>query len=380
LSYIDSPSKVCVEAKATELANKGRLGNTIMFRDETATRTGLGSMLGVNQFYQNPSKSCFVGNKLSELGESPRLMALPLAFSNLCPLPDTLEVFKGNQAGGAFSLRHQSLANYMVGIPSKASFLPRQLFKMPFSRLCPPALKRSLEFAGLFSNLIHLLPGVKLTIAINSDMDNTEVNPQCPSGVIWCWLRGINSNGKVENTLPQDKVALPDHSIDSGFLILSNPNRDNLSTLKGQNRDIVQSLKRQNTRVKNHSRVGLKDIQFGFIPAIDFNDFTHTSHCHLSRQSIMLSQIAVSKMVKLYLSSSVMLKGKLGDIVARFVKSLHSAKKSLVLFLTRGKLNQKGLYHTISIAYSNLYVKSIKRRYVPIPPTPKGMGFLGTWL
>jgi len=33
-----------------------------------------------------------------------------------------------------------------------------------------------------------------------------------------------------------------------------------------------------------------------------------------------------------------------------------------------------------SVASSNLYVKSIKRRYVPIPPTPKGMGFLGTWL
>jgi len=122
--------------------------------------------------------------------------------------------------------------------------------------------------------------------------------------------------------------------------------------------------------------VGLKDTQFGFIPAIDFNDFTHTSHCHLSRQSIMLSQIAVSKMVKLYLSSSVVLKGKLGDIVARFVESLHIAKKSLVLFLTGGKLNQKGLYHTISIAYSNLYVKSIKRRYVPIPPSLKGWGSL----
>lgn len=367
MSDVNRSHQVSVRGKTADLADEGGLRLAIGFRDKITPRTGLGGMPGVNQLNQDSSKPSFVGDKLTQLVESPGVVASPLAMVNRDPLPDTVKVLKGNQAMGVFSLRHQPLADYVIGISSKVGFSSGELFKMFLSRFGALALERRFKSISLFPDLVHLLSGIKLTIAVNGKVDNTKVNPQCPCGVIWSRLWGINSNCQIENSFTKDKVTLLDNPVDSGFLIFSNPDRHNLASLKGEDRNPIHPLEREDTVIVDHSRMRLKCMQCGLVPAVNLNDLADSPNCHLSRQPIVLSKIAVGKVVKLYLSSSVVLKGKTRKVVTSLVKALHGLKQSIILLTDRSKFNQKSLLHAFSIDPLGLYGKSLRRRIGEFP-------------
>jgi len=333
-----------------------------MFRDKTAARTGLGSIPRVDQFNQDAGNLSFVGNKLTELIESPRMVAAPLAMSNLCPLPDAIQIFQGNQARGAFSLRHQLLADYVVGILSKVGLSTREFSEMSFSRFRSLALERCLEFISFLSNLIYLLSRVKLAIAINGKVNDTEVNADSSNRVIGCGFGGINSNSKIKHAFPQNKVSLLDHTIYPGFLISTNPDRDNLPALKSEDRNFIQPFERQNALVVDHSRMGIEYYQLGLVSAVSIGDLPNTANCHLSGEPVVFAEFLVGKMVEFYLSRCVVAKGKLGDIIAGFVKAFHSLKKRLTLLWTWSKFYHQGLLHNCSIDKYLLPVKYFERR------------------
>lgn len=74
-----------------------------------------------------------------------------------------------------------------------------------------------------------------------------------------------------------------------------------------------------------------KGVQGRFIPAVWFNYLTNTSYRHLGGKPIMLTEVAVSEMVKFYLTGRMILKGKMGDIVTRLIKSLHRFQEDIEL-------------------------------------------------
>lgn len=361
LGDVNSSHQVSVRGKSADLADKRGLIMAIRFRDKATSRAGLGCVSGVNQFYQHPCQFSLVGYKLAELGECPRLMSMPLAMANRSPRANALQILKGDSPLRVFSLRHKPFADKMVGISSKSGLSTRQSFEMLFSRLRSLTLKGSLELVGLLSNIVYLLARVKLTVAVNSNMDNAEVNPQSPDGVVWGRFWSINGEGEIEDALTEQKVALPDNPINSGFLISPNPNRDNLATLQSKDRDLVQALPRQNALVIDHSTAELEGMQLGLISAITFNHLTNNPHCHLRRKPVVFSKVAVSKMVKFYLAGSAILKGKVGDIVTSLVKPFHSLKQSLMLLRARRQFNHQSLFHSCIIDYNRLYVKFFER-------------------
>ena len=332
-----------------------------MFRNITTVRTGLRGIFGVNQLYQNTSNFSLIRDKLSKLVESPRLVFSPLAMVNRCPRIDAIEIFKGDGSLCVFSLRHKSFADCMVGVSPKVSFSASQFSKMPFSRFGSLALKRSFEGIGLFPNLVYLFTRIKVAIAINGKVDNAKVNPQHIYRVVRCGFGCINCKGEVKDTLAKQKVALFDNPVNADFLIFTNPDRDELSPLKCKNGNLVQSLEGKDALVIDHSRVELEMMQSTLIPTINLNDFADNPNSHLSRQPIVFSQIAVGKMVKLYLRCGIFLKSKIGDIIAGFVKAFHSFKKRLVLLLARGKFNHQSLFHNPIIEYINPFIKKRNR-------------------
>ena len=350
-----------------------------MLINTTAYRAGSGGIARVNEFDNHTCESGLIFDEAPKLAESPRVLLSPLSLSNRDAVSNPLKVFKGDTSTAVFCLRNNTLADYMVSIGSKSLFLAGALFKKPFSLLRAVGLKFRPHLGVSLSKTTDGRTGVESPIRVGSDVLDTQVYAQKAIRLIRCWLRGINHNCQVKNAITENKVGLSNLSIESSFLISTNPDRDKLATLKSKNRDLVQSLPREDALVIDHSRVGLEDRLNRAVSFVGFRDFTNSTDSHLGRKP-KTPNISINSLLKAYLISCFKFKGKSRDVVARFVKSLHSAKKSLVLFLTGGKLNQKGLYHTISIACSNLYVKSIKRRYAPIPPTPKGMVFLGAFL
>jgi len=333
------------------------LGFTVRFRDEATTGTSTGCIARVGQLYQHPRKLSLILDKLNKLAESPGVVATPLGFSNRCPIPDAVEVFQGNQAMGVFSLRHQLLADYVVGVSSEVSFPTRKPFKMSLSRFSSLALERSLKPIGLFPYLVYFFTRIKLPIAVNGKVDNSQVNSQCSNGVIWGGFWGINRNRKIEGLIAENKVTLFDNPVKPYFLISPNPDGDKETSLKCEDGDSVQSLPGEDALIINHRRMELEGMQSGLISAIAFNHFSNNSDCHLSRQAVVLTKIAVSKVVELYLAGCMLFKGKPGDIVTRLIKSLHRLKKSVVLLGSRAKFDHQSLFHSFSIEQTNPFVK-----------------------
>jgi len=178
-------------------------------------------------------------------------------------------------------------------------------------------------------------------------------------------LRGINNSGKVEDTIPQDKVSLFDYDVHSGGLVLPDSDRDNQPSLQGKDRYFVQTLQGKDAAIVDHGRCGLEKMQFGLISAVLLDHLTYYSYCHLRRKTVMLAEIAIGKVMQFHLAGGVMRKGQLRDVVAGFIKSLHRLKERLVLLLGRSKLNHYRLLHILNTALYHLHCQEGGRASPP---------------
>jgi len=77
----------------------------------------------------------------------------------------------------------------------------------------------------------------------------------------------------------------------------------------------------------------------------------------LCRKTIMFPKIAIGQVVQLNLRRGMVIKSKLRDIVASFIEPLHCLKELIVLPCRWSKLDHQGLFHVVSIEYSNPFVK-----------------------
>ena len=340
-----------------------------MLINTTAYRAGAGGIARVNEFDNHTCESGLIFDEAPKLAESPRVLLSPLSLSNRDAVSNPLKVFKGDTSTAVFCLRNNTLADYMVGIGSKSLFLAGALFKKPFSLLRAVGLKFRPHLGVSLSKTTDGRTGVESPIRVGSDVLDTQVYAQKAIRLIWCWLRGINHNCQVKNAITENKVGLSNLSIESSFLISTNPDRDKLATLKSKNRDLVQSLPREDALVIDHSRVGLEDRLNRAVSFVGFRDFTNSTDSHLGRKP-KTPNILINSLLKAYLISCFKFKGKSRDVVARFVKSLHCLEQGIVLLLVRSKFNHQGLYHIPSIALLIITVNSILRKEVCVNSPP----------
>ena len=340
-----------------------------MFRNKTTSRTGSRGISGVNKFDNHPCESSFVGDKLAELVERPRVLLSPLTLPNRGSVSDTAQILKSNTSSSVFSLCNNPLANCVIDICSKASFLLRTLFKQSFRRFRTVRLKFRPHLGVSLSKTTDGRTGVESPIRVGSDVLDTQVYAQKAIRLIWGRLGGINHNCQVKNTITESKVGLSYLSIKSSFLISTNPDRDKLATLKSKNRDLIQSLPREDALVIDHSRVGLEDRLNRAVSFVGFRDFTNSTDSHLGRKP-KTPNILINSLLKAYLISCFKFEGKSRDVVARFVKSLHCLKQGIALLLVRSKFNHQGLYHIPSIALLIITVNSILRKEVCVNSSP----------
>lgn len=326
------------------------------FGGKTACGAGPGGVGGVNEGHHNPGQLGLIGDEVAELGKGPGVLAAPLPVINRCPAPDPPEFLEGNQAPSVFRLRHQPLADHMVGIPSEVGLYARELLEMPLCGFSPLALKGSRETVGALPDPIHILAGVEFPITVNRQVNDAEVDPQGASRVIRRRLRGIECDCQVEGAFSQDKVALLDHPVDAGLLVDSHSHRDYDAPLQGQDGDPVEALPGEDPVIIDHGPVGLECNPAGFVPSVSLGDLAHCPHRHLGREAEVLPKITVGKMVEFDLSRRLVLIGKTGEMVARLIEALHGLKQGIMLLRGRGELDQERLNHTLSIEQSSLHV------------------------
>lgn len=328
-----------------------------MLINTTAYRASSGGVLGVNEFDHYACEPSLILNKASELVECPRVLLSPLALSNRDSVSDTAQVLQSDTPSSAFCLFNNPLANCMVDIRGEALFLPGAFFDKPQGCLGAFGLELGAKFGMALAETVQMPTRVNCPIRVRCYVHYAKVYAQKTVRLIWYWLRGINHNCQVEDTITENEVGLPHLSINPRFLVCPYSDRDNLATAKSQNRNLVQPLPGEDALVVDHSRMGPEEVLRLSVRLVALRNFGYRSYSHLSRKFVVLTKMAIGEMLKIILPECAAFKGNLGCVIAGFVKPLHRLKESLVLLWVRGQLNHQSLVHSLIVDHIVLQVK-----------------------
>ena len=122
----------------------------------------------------------------------------------------------------------------MVGIFAETFFAPRELFQAPFCVFRSTFLQALAQGMMALARLLNRLSAKRLTLAIGSQIDHAEINPE---GI----LRGIRRRGgnikghsQIECSIAVQQIGLSFDASHTGLLIASDQERDKYTARKRQ--------------------------------------------------------------------------------------------------------------------------------------------------
>ena len=177
-----------------------------MFIDTTTGGASSGRVTRVNQRHQYSGELGLVLNKLAKLIEGPGVLLPPLTLTNRDAVSNSLEVFKGNTSTAVFGLRNNTLADAVIDMTSKASFLFGTLLEKSFRCLRIFRLKFGSKFGMPFSQPIDLSAGINLTIGVGGDIDYTQVHTEKLTGVAFRRLLNLTGLEEVKASILINQV------------------------------------------------------------------------------------------------------------------------------------------------------------------------------
>ena len=129
-----------------------------------------------NYRYANAPR--LIGKEGAELAKRPVGQAVAMFAPGRYPSADMGQFLDRNSAPGAFSINHDSLRDYMVGMFLEPRLFSREFFEPPFSSLGTAPLQGSAASGELGTNTLDLGTIVNLAIAGSCDIDDSEINAE----------------------------------------------------------------------------------------------------------------------------------------------------------------------------------------------------------
>jgi len=368
---------VAVTARAREL-------RAIAIAKLPTSRAGLAGVVRSDKGHSNALLQGFVCDKLLELSKRPGLVDISLPLSNPCSLSDMLKVFHDKDVISSGALNYP-LADNMVKVADYPAFLTREPLQEPLGSPGAFSLKRSPQIRKMPPYMHSLLSREPETVGSSGKIVETEVYANGP-----CALGSGNWLGEDDIDI---EPSLPSR------LAIDQSSRGRLLTLK-QMPLVVSQNKRNlysafNSGKGNHLSgrdVAKYPLVVGYRSWFKMPDFSQFSFRGLSNSGdspysqigsklVSLFKVIVAKVLKPNFIGCLVLFGYLQNIIASLGKALKSSPECLNLFwgsiqFTRDCFNK---LHT-NIKYITKGKSFQGRGYAPIPPPPKGGGFLGAIL
>lgn len=310
-------------------------------------RAFLRSIGRVDVDQRHASYGSLVGNEFSELVETPRVVITSLGLPNRCPLSDSLEIFKGYQGKGVFSLRNQLLRDAVISIFSKSCHPTRKLLEMSLSGFGSNALEFCLKGVGFRSNVLDFLTRMYLSITIYSQVLDSKIDTKNSFGIIRCFFRNFDYDAEIENAFDQNKIGLASNPIHPRFLIFSKANRNSLPALKCNQRDLFKPFPGEDAGIIDDSSIESKFWLDGLVSLISLADLGNGSDCELCGESKMFSNRIVNRLMDLNLVGTMQSEDDLCYVITSFVKPLHCIAEHLMLLWRGIELYHQGLKHCI---------------------------------
>lgn len=349
---------VRIGGKAAVYTGEKRLRLSVRLGDESTGGTGSACVFGVNEDNRDAGELGFVFDKAVQLPESPAAESLPVGPSDRLPGADALQIFKDNGPLCAFGLRHDSLADLMIDVFSKAGLFLGDLFEMALGGFGSASLKRGFELSPSLSYAIDPFAGKSVPVGSRGNVHDALVYTQKTFGFKWSPIGKFYYNIKKKFAILKSKIRLslyglafkaPVFAYDKGNF---HPTVDRVNACNGK------PSERQKPLVINDGREFFEPMQSLFIKDISSGGFCDGTNNELGGKLGKLSPSAiVNKMVKLHLVEGSCFKCFLGNVIAGVIKNLHGFKQGLMLDFSGKKLNFNSQFHIYILGQSLAYIK-----------------------
>ncbi len=317
----------------------------------TTHRTGTRRVARVYQNNGYTRQLRFVRDFLPEIVERPAMQIGTLRLSNRYPGADALKVFQGDAATSALSLFDQSLADRVVGIAGETIFSTCQFFQAMAGGFRALALQFATQTAVTVTHAVDCASRMPFAIAVGSDIDNAQINPQRALYVPFVWLVHRTGRQQVEFATHVSQIAFALLVVQQFPLALSAHERDAQASAHRPDRD---GLRRQspveNAVIIGNGAVRLEHPPGFLITSVGIRDLRDTANRYLSSQSIALTNGIIQRLVQGILPKALLFPGVLADGVARSIRYLKRLQEIAGLFVVGEQLHLGNQFHATSVA------------------------------
>jgi len=247
-------------------------------------------------------EDCLVGNKATELKESPVRHPVSLAATGLGSATDTPEVLKSDSMSGAFRSSDDVLGDDVVCIGLEPGLLPGDLPQFSFGRLRTLALQVLTTVAIFAAILFYSSSAVALPSAVDREIDNPEIDTQELLNIDLVGLFDIAGATEIENSVDEQEVYLTLTVFEELPLVLAANKIDLHPTVQCPYGQAVVTEQSEDPIIIGLGRVLFERTAFPTEYLIRIRDFCDAANCHLCRQPELSTDLVVYKFMKVILS------------------------------------------------------------------------------
>lgn len=295
-------------------------------------------------------------DEVPQLGKAPSAnpssltLAKPCSHATLNPL----EILNGDSATSAFAEHYESFTDFVVLVSPVSRLLVSDPLESPTCVLPGATLEitrhllaeRSACVVILAANLLNAIACNRFPVAGTDDLGDSHVNADEFLDFNRRILREIDGAVQIELTTPVDKIALAFEAGQPATLILAKHNRNDLTTGQGEQADFINALESHQPIVINNRAGGLKCWAMILVSGKALARLSNRPDAHLCRQSELLANREVARVVQRCGAVLLNAKASLGCKVGGLIEGPHRFKELRGLFWRWEQLDLQREFHT----------------------------------
>ncbi len=328
------------------LTGEGGLVRSVLFIDCAARRAPLARVARIDEYHRNSGTRRLVGGELPELGECPIVQPSPLLAPGLNPAANVRQVFETYRAPGAFRFINESLRNTVVGVGLKSPLFAGQLPKAALSSLRSPALKAGFPACEFGTDALDIRPGVGPAVAVESQIDNAEIDAKHIGDADFLGVRYIADAGEIPLATHEHQIDLALAVSEQGPLALAADEGNFQPSWQRPDRDGIATAKADNPVVVRLGREAPEGALFFPVDLVTVRHLRDAAHGSLRSQLEHRPRLAVGHLVQIELPELAVSESLCREKIASLIAALKRLAQCAGLALVRLQLDVRYQLHT----------------------------------
>ena len=314
----------------------------VLLVDASATGTGAGCIVGIDDDQRNTTQDGFVGKKLPQLIKGPRMVFAPLGSSDFHRFSNPGQILNGDP----FSLRnrffHNAFCNGVVDDCRKPPFPSTEPFQELSAPPCAFGLNGTAGSLVLLSNGIQRVGRKICPVRECGDVVDSEIHPDKVFHIFNIGIRNFDRLKQIKLSFPCDKIRF---SLDVRKIFGVMTSERNSETTSDRPNGGLRALVGKNSTVIGNGSQWPEYVKSLFVRFIGLGDFSETSDEHLGRQNVLSLESVIKSLVQLEVIEYFLFKGKLRDSMTGKIRLFDRFEKNVGLFFRRKKFDLQCQLH-----------------------------------